>query len=138
MNPAPLTRRLLALQDSLAELARPQAAVAAELVADRVLRAAVERWLQIAVEACVDVAYARIAAEGWTPPETARSAFVVLASHGVLAPELALRLGRAVGMRNILVHDYVDVDVERLAAIVRDDLGDLRTFASVAADWGRP
>jgi uncharacterized protein YutE (UPF0331/DUF86 family) len=84
----------------------------------------------------------RIAAEGWTPPETARSAFVILASHGALPPELAARLGRAVGRRNILVHDdnflvHDDVDVERLAAIVRDDLGDLRTFASVVAAWAR-
>jgi uncharacterized protein YutE (UPF0331/DUF86 family) len=34
-----------------------------------------------------------------------------------------------VGLRNLLVHDYADVDPGRLAATVRDDLGDLRDSA---------
>lgn len=130
-----VTRRLLALHESLRDLERPEAADAARLSTDRVLRAAVERWLQIAVEACVDLAYERIAAEGWTPPDHARGAFLVLAGHGVLPVELATRLGSAAGLRNVLVHDYVSVDVARLAAIVAHDLGDLRAFARLAAEW---
>jgi uncharacterized protein YutE (UPF0331/DUF86 family) len=35
------------------------------------------------------------------------------------------------GLRNVLVNDYVSVDLRTLAKVVREDLGDLRAFGSV-------
>lgn len=64
---------------------------------------------------------------------TARGAFLTLAGHGLIAHDLALRLGSAVGLRNVLVHDYVTVDLERLARVVREDLDDLGLFGASAA-----
>lgn len=130
-----LTRRLLVLNEALGELQRPEAKEARALLSDRVLRAAVERWLQLSIEACIDLANHVIASNGWPPPATGREAFLSLAKHGRLDPDLARRLGRAVGLRNVLVHDYVSVDLEQLASIVRDDLDDLRAFAACAARW---
>ena len=89
----------------------------------------------MAVEACVDSATHVIAAEGWPPPRTGRAAFETLATHGRLERALAERLGRAVGLRNLLVHQYSDVDVAVIAHVVATDLGDLRAFAAVAAGW---
>jgi uncharacterized protein YutE (UPF0331/DUF86 family) len=133
-----IVRRLAVLCSALDDLALPRAGDAAALAADRVLRAAVERWLQLAIEACIDIASHVVAAEGWPPPATARDAFRVLASHGRLPAELAERLGAAAGLRNLLVHDYVSVDLDQLARIVRDDLADLRHFAGLAASWLPP
>ena len=90
---------------------------------------------RVAVEACVDVATHVIASEGWTPPGSARQAFQVLASHGRIPLDLADRLASAAGMRNVLVHDYVAVDLQRLALAVRTDLEDLRQFAIYAKNW---
>jgi uncharacterized protein YutE (UPF0331/DUF86 family) len=59
----------------------------------------------------------------------------VLARQGLLDADLASRLGRAAGLRNVLVHDYVSVDPERLVAIVRSGLGDLKAFGALAARW---
>jgi len=123
------------MNEALGELERRPARDERALAGDTMLRAAVERWLQIAIEACIDVADHVIASEGWTPPESARSAFTSLAAHGKLPVDLADRLGHAAALRNILVHDYVSVDLRRLAAMVRDDLADLRAFAAVAATW---
>lgn len=135
MDADPSARRLLALHDAPRELERPEARDPDRLTADRVLRAAVERWLQIAIEACIDLAYARVADAGWTPPDSARGAFHALATHGVLSTDLAARLGRAAGLRNVLVHDYVAVDLTRLAHIVATDLDVLRALARIAATW---
>jgi uncharacterized protein YutE (UPF0331/DUF86 family) len=95
----------------------------------------VERWLQVAIEACVDIASYVIADQGWTPPATGRDAFLALSSHGRLPLDLAERLGSAVGLRNLLVHDYVIIDLSRLARVVGEDLGDLRDFARTASSW---
>jgi uncharacterized protein YutE (UPF0331/DUF86 family) len=56
-------------------------------------------------------------------------------SHGQIPLPLAERLGLAASLRNLLVHDYALVDLNRLAAVVRDDVADLRAFAAHAAQW---
>jgi uncharacterized protein YutE (UPF0331/DUF86 family) len=108
------------------------------LTVDPVLEAAIERWVQIAVEACIDIAYHVVAERGWTPPDAARGAFTTLAAHGMISAELAERLGRAAGLRNILVHEYVRVDIALLIAAVHSGLPDLRAFAAHAAAWLPP
>jgi uncharacterized protein YutE (UPF0331/DUF86 family) len=61
----------------------------------------------------------------------------LLGVRGVLFADLADRLRRAVGFRNVLVHDYIEVDdgivLERLA-----NLADLDDFVAVVATWVAP
>jgi uncharacterized protein YutE (UPF0331/DUF86 family) len=130
-----ISRKLFSMNAALQELSRPAASNAAALTTDSMLRAAVERWLQVAVEACVDIATHVIGDEGWTPPGNARASFQVLAGHNLIPLDLAQRLGLAASLRNLLVHDYATINLERLAATVRDDLGDLRRFAELASAW---
>jgi uncharacterized protein YutE (UPF0331/DUF86 family) len=120
VDPDVIARRLLALSETLQYLdARLPEITAERLAADPLLQAGVERWLQVAIESCIDIAYHVVAERGWTPPETARGAFETLAVNGLLSRELAERLSRAAGMRNILVHDYIRVDRAILASAVR-------------------
>jgi uncharacterized protein YutE (UPF0331/DUF86 family) len=128
-----IARRILVLEETLQHLrVRLPQIDARQLVADPMLQAAVERWLQVAVEACIDIAYHVVAARGWPAPEGARDAFEQLAAHGIVAQELATRLGRAAGMRNILVHHYVRVDRSILAGAVHSALVDLEEFGALA------
>jgi uncharacterized protein YutE (UPF0331/DUF86 family) len=132
-----IERRLLALKEAIEQLERPEARDPTRVLGDPVLRAAVERWLQVSIEACLDLAVNAIAVRGWTPPDYGRAAFSTLAAHGLLDPGLATRLGRAVGLRNLLVHDYAAVDPALLARIVGEDAGDLKAFAQTASLWLR-
>jgi len=133
-----VSRRFISLRESLDALARPECADPDRLLSDRTLRAAVERWMQVSIEACIDVATHEVAVRGWTPPEYSRDAFLTLAGHGLLPLPLAKRLGLAAGLRNLLVHDYVAVDVAQLAETVAEDVKDLREFSDLAAAWHRP
>ena len=85
-----------------------------------------------AIEACVDVAQHICATEGWGPPADNGDAVRLLGDHGVCTPELARSIRRAVGFRNVLVHDYIkvndDIVIDRLKA-----LGDLDDFVSQVA-----
>ena len=74
-----------------------------------------------AIEACVDIAQHICAAEGWGPPADNGDAMRLLGEHGVLTVQLATSVRQAVGFRNVLVHEYIEVD----DAIVVDRLGDL-------------
>lgn len=89
-----------------------------------------------AIEGCARVAQHIGASEGWRPPANNADALVVLGEQGVLGTDLASRLARAVGFRNILVHQYRDVDDEQVLANL-EYLGDLDDFVSGISDWLR-
>ena len=87
-----------------------------------------------AIEGCVDVAHHMAAAERWGAPDTNAAAFELLARHGVIDDELAGRLAQAVGFRNVLVHQYVAVDDDRVVSAL-DDLDDLAGLVRQVSAW---
>jgi len=75
-----------------------------------------------AIEACIEIAQHICSAQGWGPPADNGDAMNVLGRHGVLTAELSDAMRKAVGFRNVLVHEYVEVS----DAIVESRLSDLR------------
>lgn len=88
-----------------------------------------------AIAGCLHVAQHLCASEGWGPPSTNADALRLLGRHGVLAPELAEALSRAVGFRNLLVHGYAEID-DRLVVAQLDRVDDLAGFVASVSRWG--
>ncbi|OZB12621.1 MAG: hypothetical protein B7X58_11100 [Marinobacter sp. 34-60-7] len=88
-----------------------------------------------AVQMCVDIASHWLAehAEA-TAPKTMGQAFEALAQSGIIDTELAARMRKSVGFRNVMVHNYDDVNWEIVYAIGSKHLGDFRAFAKVFSD----
>lgn len=87
-----------------------------------------------AIEGCVDVAHHIGSSESWRAPDTNGEAIRLLGEHGVIEPDVAVSVARAVGFRNVLVHQYAQVDNE----IVTDSLQQLdllRSFVSQVSAW---
>ncbi len=114
-------RRLGALRDVRSQGERP-------FLADPALQAPAERHLQLALQCAIDIALHILAADTDRTPEDYGTAFRELAAVGVLEEELADRLRLAAGLRNVLVHAYLDVDPARIWRHL-DRLGDLEDFA---------
>lgn len=87
-----------------------------------------------AIEACVDVAQHICATEGWGPPADNGDAVRLLGVHGVLTAELAISMRKAVGFRNVLVHDYIEVDDEIVVGRLKS-LSDLDEFVRQVAAY---
>lgn len=126
-------RLLRAISDDLSVLRRESAADE-ERRRDQIWLRGVKYTFVTAIEASVDVAQHICATEGWGPPADNCDAMRLLGDHGVLTPDLAQSLRKAVGFRNVLVHDYIDVDdeivLERLKA-----LADLDEFVREVAAY---
>jgi uncharacterized protein YutE (UPF0331/DUF86 family) len=72
----------------------------------------VEHGLQVAIECVFDVASHWVAAERLGTPANYREAIELLGKHGVLSPDFVEHnLGMA-GFRNVMVHEYLDVDLD--------------------------
>lgn len=126
-------RLLRAVADDVAVLER-EAAAGAERRADSLWLRGVKYTFVTAIEAAVDVAQHVCATQGWGPPRDNGDALVLLGRHGVLSADLAQRMRQAVGFRNVLVHEYVDVDDAVVLARLSDP-GDLRAYAASVAAW---
>jgi uncharacterized protein YutE (UPF0331/DUF86 family) len=87
--------------------------------------------LSRAVQLCVDIAAHMIADLEIPPPETMGYTFDALADAGVLETGLAIRLKKAVGFRNIAVHNYEIIDWKIVHSIAQNHLADFSDFANI-------
>ncbi len=85
--------------------------------------------LSRAVQLCVDVAAHYIASTSLPPPQTMGEAFTRLEEEGIISPELSERMKKAVGFRNIAVHNYEAINWEVVHQVCRHHLIDFQGFA---------
>ena len=109
----------------LRTLARPER-IADDLREERF----VEHTLQCAIQAALDVASYIVSDHRLGEPETGRDVFRLLGKAGMLPADLAGRLERMAGFRNVVVHLYQDVDVAIVRDVVENHLGDLLDFVT--------
>ncbi len=88
----------------------------------------VERTLQIMVEICVDIAH-RIIADGKLPvPTSYADTFQILNQAKLLGDEISNTMINMTQFRNILVHQYTDVDADIVVNILQNHLADFDRF----------
>jgi uncharacterized protein YutE (UPF0331/DUF86 family) len=127
-DPEVIRRHLAALREALSNLRRHAGRSARELRTDADLRWTVERGLQLCAQNLLDIATHLAAASGLDSPDYA-TAIDRLAELAVLSPEFASRLRPIAGFRNVLVHGYLQVDLDVLERVLREKLQDLDEFA---------
>lgn len=82
-----------------------------------------------AVQLSVDIGSHLIACTNYPPPGTMGQVFDVLSDAGFIAPELAERMQKAVGFRNLAVHNYEAINWAIVYAIATQHLDDFKQFA---------
>lgn len=106
-----------------------------DLMHDTKTSAAVKYLMQTAVEACANIAEHIIFGLHIGHPETNKELFPILSKEGIIDEDLADKLSRAVGLRNILVHQYRKVNLAILADCATVGLNDLRAFAKATHEF---
>jgi uncharacterized protein YutE (UPF0331/DUF86 family) len=99
------------------------------LVTDPDLQDIITLNLTRAVQLCVDIATHVIAESEVRAPSSMAMTFDALAELGVLKQDTAENLKKAVGFRNIAVHNYQVIDWQIVFDISRRYLDDFRVFA---------
>jgi uncharacterized protein YutE (UPF0331/DUF86 family) len=134
VDPDVVRRRLRQIDRRVAALRAIAAGREGDFVDDDALQAQAERHLQVAVQSAIDIALHILAEDSSETPEDYATAFLLLARIGLIDRPLADRLRSAAGLRNVLVHTYLDVDPRRLWAHLRD-LDDLIAFAAAVESY---
>ena len=97
-------------------------------VEDPLIYGNAERYLQLAIQSVLDISNHLVADMKLNLPADNKELFDLLAAHKVLPVALSKKLVSMAGFRNILVHEYLEIDRRRVFHVLRDNLGDFEKF----------
>ena len=84
--------------------------------------------IQMAVQNCIDIAAHIISENGLGVPGTTTEMFYLLEKHGYLNHDLTGKMVRAVGFRNLIVHEYGKIELKQVYEIAQNDINDLNEY----------
>jgi uncharacterized protein YutE (UPF0331/DUF86 family) len=128
-DPVLIAKRIARLREYVRLLRILRGRTEEELLEDPFVIGNVERYLQLAIQVVLDICNHIVADDRLGAVEEYRDAIRLLGQSGYLSSDLAQRLIPMAGLRNILVHDYLDVDRRRLYALLQNNLADFEQFA---------
>jgi len=128
-----IRRRLNRLDEYLAVLRRLRERPQAEFVSDPILYGSAERFLQLAIESLCDMGSHMIVDGRLGAIETYADIPRILRRHEIIPAESAETWIRMIGFRNILVHDYLEIDRRIVHNVIQNQLEDIEAIASAFA-----
>jgi uncharacterized protein YutE (UPF0331/DUF86 family) len=87
-----------------------------------------ERLLQISIESAIDICARLVTGLRLGLPAEEADMFQQLQQAGTISAEMAATLGRMKGLRNILVHEYGQINDRIVYQVLRENLGDFKRF----------
>lgn len=130
-----LRKRLTKLEEYLRILSRLSRYSYTEFIEEPERYGSSERFLQLSIEAINDlgnhiVADLELGEVGWQS-DIPR----LLAESGYISEDLEKRWIRMIGFRNILVHEYLNIDRKLVYDVMKNSLGDFRGLIEVFTRW---
>lgn len=140
MSPRPLDvdvigRRLRLMSALVEHLASVGTVDEARLTREPIVRLAVERALTQLVDLAVDINSHIGSAVLGRAPERFRESFDLAVEAGALQHETATALQGSTGLRNVLVHEYLETDYALVAGAVPRALDEFAAYICQVAQW---
>jgi len=102
---------------------------------DPFLSASAERYVQVAIQAVLDICNHIVADLGLEAPSEYRQVPDILAREKLLPTGLSKRMAAMIGLRNILVHEYLKLDRRLVYHVLKKDLGDFEKFIKAVSKF---
>jgi len=80
------------------------------------------------IQSCVDIAMHIIASSNAETAQTMSESFDILKNLKIIDNEIATKLKKSIGFRNIAVHNYGELDLELTFTIAQKHLNDFKYF----------
>jgi len=117
------------------ELEKYQNATAETLATDLSLRWTVERGLLVGLSLLFQVADHILARAFQRSVDTYEGLLWELRAVGVISDALYQRLKGSGGFRNVLVHEYLEIDLNEVASVLEDAPNTFRAFRNEVLNW---
>jgi uncharacterized protein YutE (UPF0331/DUF86 family) len=123
-----ITRKVVLIGGDLEELRKLASPGLEEYLADPYKEILAERFLERMISRMIDINYHVITGSDRPPPRDYYDSFTELGKMGVLEPGFASRIASAAGLRNRIVHEYDDIEPEKVFEAIRSALADLPVY----------
>lgn len=126
-NPDILKVRLLEIDKNLEILVKLKTIDEEKFTANPEIFKLAERCLETSIQAILDICHHIIADNNLTRPRDNKHAFEIIAAQKIIPIPFARRIEPMVGLRNILVHEYIEIDPKQIYQHLQN-LDDFRIF----------
>ena len=126
-----IEERLRFIRDNVAQLRSRRNISFAQYQDDIVLRGFIEHSFHNTIEACLDVGKAIIREEGLRHPKDNADVFRVLCEEGIVPVKFLARLIDLARFRNVLVHEYADIEPATVYGKFKRRLGDFDHYVNL-------
>lgn len=123
-----IVRKINELETTIKQLRKLQKYSFDEIKDDLEKLWAVEHGLQIAIQIIIDVGNHIIAEMGENEIDEYMDIFDKLVKHNIIPSEFAVNIKGMIGLRNLLVHRYGEVNVEIVYKILQNKMYDFERF----------
>lgn len=123
------------LESCVRQLSKHKNCTARRLLSDFDLRWAVERGLQLAIQNVLDISSHILVDVGANGLDDYTAVIDQMGVKKIIPEKFAKKIRGMAGLRNVLVHDYVDIDTDKLHDLLGNGLGDFKSFAKYIADY---
>ena len=123
------------IQESLTILEQMRDIPYSDLMEDTITYWAMERGLERCIQNVLDIGSHILASTGAELPSYYRQILLRLGEEGIVPQEFAERIAPMAGFRNLLVHEYLQIDFNKTYEILQNHLEDFRTFASYIVEF---
>lgn len=130
-----INKRVADIKKALQTLARYAALPEDDFLTNETILAATKYQLLVAIEADQAICNHLAARVAKTPPTSYADCFLLLARTGIITKELASKLAAMAKFRNLLVHQYADIDDKQVYAIINQEIRDLEEYVAQIADF---
>jgi uncharacterized protein YutE (UPF0331/DUF86 family) len=130
MSPEVIFRKLAAIGRYLEDLSAHRHDAFEQFMAEHYK---IERLIELLVMCASDIAFHVLSLKGELPPDSYRAAFLRLGEMGILEAQLSMNLALGAGLRNILAHEYEEIDYRLLHESICRILNDLARFAAAVS-----
>jgi uncharacterized protein YutE (UPF0331/DUF86 family) len=128
VDKALLLRKLAELEKNLEQIREYSNITIEKYSSDWKVQRIIERTLQIMIETCVDISGHIISDKGYRIPKSYADTFRILYEENILEKELFEIMEKMAKFRNIVVHNYDEVDASIVVNILKGHLGDFLTY----------
>jgi uncharacterized protein YutE (UPF0331/DUF86 family) len=134
MDEEGILQHLQELHESLKDWERYQSISKEDLAIDRDKRNMVLHAMLMSIQSAIDTANRIIADKGLRKPLTYRQVFIILSESNIIPTDLANNLSDPAVFRNMLVHVYWSLDLNKVYSILQNDRGFLKEFENKVKD----
>jgi len=87
-----------------------------------------ERYLHLTIECILDIGNHLVSRLEYEKPETYQEILLILGKHSIPPKEFAEKIAKMAGFRNILIHNYLEINEKLVFEHLQNNLSDFEDF----------